>query len=117
MRRDRHAALRLNGGDRVAGAEAPVDRPVNPGRDHVKVGGGDLLSGKDDHRRAVEERAQARGEDVVVIRDRNRVERFFNRIKHCRRIATRYDKLGANFLAFLTLAAIRLWLRANESTS
>ena len=27
---------------------------------------------------------------------RNRVERFFNKIKHCRRVATRYDKLAAN---------------------
>jgi transposase len=52
-----------------------------------------------------------------LYRGRNQVERFFNRIKHCRRIATRYDKLGANFLALLKLAAIRLWLRTYESTS
>lgn len=45
-----------------------------------------------------------------LYRDRNHVERFFNRIKHCRRIATRYDKLAENFLAFIKLAAIRLWL-------
>jgi len=43
------------------------------------------------------------------------VERFFNKIKHCRRVATRYDKLAANYLAFVQLASIRLWLRANES--
>jgi transposase len=42
------------------------------------------------------------------------VERFFNRIKQCRRVATRYDKLAANYLAFI--AAIRIWLRAYEST-
>jgi transposase len=52
-----------------------------------------------------------------LYRDRNQVERFFNRIKHCRRIATRYDKLAANFLAFIKLAAIRLWLGVYESTS
>jgi transposase len=46
-----------------------------------------------------------------------RVERFFNKIKDCRRVATRYDKLAANYLAFVQLAAIRLWLRVNESTS
>jgi transposase len=51
-----------------------------------------------------------------LYRARNRVERFFNRIKPCRRIATRYDKLAANLLAFVQLASIRLWLRANEST-
>ena len=48
---------------------------------------------------------------------RNLVERFFNKIKHCRRVATRYDKLAANYLAFVQLASIRLWLRVNESAS
>lgn len=52
-----------------------------------------------------------------LYRDRNLVERFFNRIKHCRRIATRYEKRAANFLAFVKLAAIRLWLRVYESTA
>jgi hypothetical protein len=36
-------------------------------------------------------------------REFNRVERFFNRIKQCRRVATRYDKLAANYLAFVQL--------------
>ena len=48
---------------------------------------------------------------------RNQVERFFNNIKHCRRVATRYDRLAANYLAFVQLASIRLWLRVNESAS
>ena len=43
-----------------------------------------------------------------LYRARNLVERFFNKIKHCRRIATRYDKLAANYLAFVQLASIRL---------
>ena len=47
-----------------------------------------------------------------LYRARNCIERFFNKIKHCRRIATRYDKLAANYLAFVQLASIRLWLRA-----
>jgi transposase len=51
-----------------------------------------------------------------LYRARNFVERFFNKIKQCRRVATRYDKLAANYLAFIELASIRLWLRANEST-
>jgi len=45
-----------------------------------------------------------------LYRDRNRVERFFNRIKQCRRIA-----IADNYLAFVQLASIRLWLRVNES--
>jgi transposase len=50
-----------------------------------------------------------------LYRARNLIERFFNRIKQCRRVATRYDKLAANYLAFVKLASIRIWLRANES--
>ena len=41
----------------------------------------------------------------VLYRARNRIERFFNRIKHFRRLATRYEKHAANFLAMLKLAA------------
>jgi len=52
-----------------------------------------------------------------LYRARNHVERFFNRIKHCRRVATRYEKLAANYLAFVKLASVRLWLRFYESTS
>ena len=48
---------------------------------------------------------------------RNLVERFFNKAKQFRRIATRYDKLAENYLAALKLVAIRIWLRGNESTS
>jgi Transposase DDE domain len=51
-----------------------------------------------------------------LYRARNLVERFFNKIKQYRRVATRYDKLAANDLAFIKLASIRIWLRANEST-
>jgi len=51
-----------------------------------------------------------------LYRSRNLVERFFNKIKQCRRIATRYDKLAVNYLAFIKLASIRIWLRAYGST-
>jgi transposase len=47
-----------------------------------------------------------------LYRVRNIVERFFNKIKQCRRVATRYDKLAANYLAFIQLASITLWLHA-----
>ncbi|MFC5066572.1 IS5 family transposase [Flaviflagellibacter deserti] len=50
-----------------------------------------------------------------LYRARNLVERFF-KIKQCRRIATRYDKLAANYLASVKLASIQLWLRTYEST-
>ena len=51
----------------------------------------------------------------VLYRLRNKIERFFNRVKQCRRLATRYEKLASNFLAMLKLAAVRLWLAYNES--
>jgi transposase len=51
-----------------------------------------------------------------LYRARNLIERFFNRIKQCRRVATRYDKLASNYLAFVQLASIRLWLRVYEFT-
>jgi transposase len=50
----------------------------------------------------------------ALYRARNRIERFFNRIKHFRRIATRYEKHAANFLAMLKFAATQLWMRHNE---
>lgn len=53
----------------------------------------------------------------VLYRQRNLVERFFSKLKHFRRIATRYDKLADNFLAMVQLASMRLWLRAYESTA
>lgn len=44
-----------------------------------------------------------------LYRQRNLVERFFNRIKHFRGIATRYDKNPANYLAAVKLVAARIW--------
>jgi transposase len=43
--------------------------------------------------------------DFVLYCERNLVERFFNKIKHYRAIATRYDKLARNFLAAVQLVA------------
>ncbi|MEQ1670848.1 MAG: IS5/IS1182 family transposase, partial [Hyphomicrobium sp.] len=48
---------------------------------------------------------------------RNRVERFFNRLKHYRAIATRFDRHDDNFMASVKLAAIRIRMRFNESVA
>ena len=48
--------------------------------------------------------------DWGLYRERNVVERLVGRLKEYRRIATRYDKLAASYLAFVQLAAIRIWL-------
>ena len=47
-----------------------------------------------------------------VYRQRNLVERFFNRIKHFRGIATRYDKCPENYLAAVKLICARIWCAA-----
>lgn len=52
-----------------------------------------------------------------VYRQRNAVERFFNKLKHFRAIATRYDKRDDNFLASIQLASMRIWLRTYESVT
>ncbi len=49
--------------------------------------------------------------DFRAYKDRNRIERMFNKVKQFRRIATRYDKTKRSFAAFLNLAAARIWLR------
>jgi len=55
--------------------------------------------------------------DKFLYRYRNLVERFFNKLKHFRAVATRYDKRDDNFLASVQLASIRIWLRFNESVT
>ena len=49
--------------------------------------------------------------DKEQYKQRNKVERLFNKIKQFRRVATRYEKLKATFLAFVTLALIIIMLR------
>lgn len=48
--------------------------------------------------------------DFRAYKDRNRIERMFNRLKQFRRIATRFDKTAKSFAAFLALAAARIWM-------
>jgi transposase len=49
--------------------------------------------------------------DETIYKDRNRIERCFNKLKHFRRFATRYDRRASHYLAFIHLAAVMLWLR------
>lgn len=48
--------------------------------------------------------------DRTLYKERNIVERFLNRIKNCRRVATRYDKTARNFQAFVTVACLMVLL-------
>jgi transposase len=56
-------------------------------------------------------RAQPREYDRDRYKDRNLVERFWNKVKHYRRVATRYEKTARNFLAFIQVASIMVLLQ------
>ncbi len=49
--------------------------------------------------------------DKTLYRERNLAERFFNKLKQFRRVATRYDKLLPNYKGFVQLAAVAILLR------
>jgi transposase len=49
--------------------------------------------------------------DFALYCERNLIERFFNKIKHFRAIATRYDKLARNFLAAVQLVSAIILLK------
>ena len=54
--------------------------------------------------------------DKALYALRNRIERFFNRAKNSRRVATRYDKLIESFAAFVLLACIQIWIKFVHTT-
>ena len=49
--------------------------------------------------------------DFALYRERNLVERFFNKLKHYRAIATRFAKRKRNYMALVTLVSIMLWIK------
>jgi transposase len=48
--------------------------------------------------------------DKALYKERNAVERFFQKLKNFRRIATRYERLARNYLAMLSLVSTVIWL-------
>ena len=49
--------------------------------------------------------------DKDLYKARNLIERMFNKIKHFRRVATRYDKTASAYFGFVLVAGICLWLK------
>ena len=47
--------------------------------------------------------------DTMAYKLRNRIERCFCRLKHFRRLATRYDRRSSHFAGFIHLAAAMIW--------
>jgi transposase len=56
-------------------------------------------------------RKEQREIDTERYKDRNLAERFWQKIKQFRRVATRYEKTARNFLAFVHVASIIVLLR------
>jgi len=56
-------------------------------------------------------RAQSIPYDPHLYKERHLVECFIGKLKHFRRVATRYDKTAVAFLAFVSIASIMVWLR------
>ena len=128
---------------RVDAKGRPVRLILSPGNDHDVTCAEALLDGLEPHAIVIADkgydadrvRQHIRAQGAVpnipnksnrkkryrwkksIYRQRNLVERFFNKLKNFRRIATRYDKLGATFFAFVQLASVRIWLRSIESTA
>ncbi len=98
---------------------------LRPARDVVADRGYDaraildmlLQHGSRPHIPTQRDRRVQRSVDRAIYRQRNLIERFFNKLKHFRRIATRYDKLARNFLAAIALASVRICIRNYESTT
>ena len=97
---------------------------LTPGRDLVADRGYDARAlvdlvesrGGRAHIPTCRDRKVQRSVDPDLYRQRNLIERFFNKLKHFRRIATRYDKTARNFLAAVLLASTRLWIRFESTT-
>lgn len=60
---------------------------------------------------ARENRKEQREVDPHLYRERNLAERFWSKVKQYRRVATRYEKKAANFLAFVKIAAMMVMLQ------
>jgi transposase len=106
-----YAEALLNGLERCAVVIADKAYDADRVRAHIRAQGAIPNIPNRSHRRRKSRWTKA------FYRERNHVERFFNKLKQYRRIATRYDKLGATFFAFVKLAAVRIWLRSIESTA
>ena len=103
--------------DLLAAHPAPGDVVADRGYDARAVLDLIARSGGRGHIPTQRDRKLQRSVDPLIYRQRNLVERFFNKLKHFRAIATRYDKRDDNYLASIQLASIRIWLRTYESVA
>ena len=117
------AVLLLSAGQAADVTHAPALLDAVPAEAEVEA----VIADKGYDSKAVVEQVEAKGAEAVIptlktravqrsidrdrYRDRNLAERFWRRVKEFRRVATRYEKTGRNFLAFVYLASIMVLLR------
>jgi len=101
--------------DLLAAHPAPGDVVADRGYDARAVINLIAAHGGRGHIPTQRDRKCQRSVDPSLYRQRNLVERFFNKIKHFRKIATRYEKSARNYLAAILIACSRLWMRFYES--
>ncbi len=101
----------------IAGLSPAQDTVADRGYDAEAIVALIAAHGSRPHIPTQKDRKIQRSVDPALYRLRNLVERFFNKLKHFRGIATRYHKLARNFLAAIALASLRLWIRHYESTT
>ena len=98
-----------------------------PVMEHVNINGSFVLADKGyDSNKFIDYIYENNGEPVIPSRknakfqrkydkwlymERHLVEKFFNKIKSFRRIATRYDKLACTYAEFLCIASILVWIK------
>lgn len=95
----------------LAAHPAPGDVVADRGCDARAVLGLIAAQGGRGHIPTQRDRKVQRSVDPALYRQRNVVERFFNKLKHFRKIATRYEKSARNYLAAVLIASTRIWLR------
>ena len=103
--------------DLLAAHPAPGDVVADRGHDARAVLDTIAAKGGRGHIPTQRDRKVQRSVDPTLYRQRNLVERFFNKLKHFRKIATRYEKSARNYLAAVLIACSRLWVRHYASAS
>jgi len=101
----------------IAAHPAPGDVVADRGYDARAVLDIIAAAGGRGHIPTQRDRKAQRSVDPVLYKKRNLVERFFNKLKHFRKVATRYEKTARNYCALVLIACSRLWMRFYESAS
>ena len=102
--------------DLLIGLPPGSDVVADRGYDYTAVLDAISAAGGNPHVPTTRRKRVQRSVDPALYRQRNLIERCSNRLKHWRRLATRFDKLARNYLSTVAIAAIRLWTRFESTT-